>query len=262
MFLQFYNFEKKKFKSPASRFTFILKNNFNLNYYYKNLIFKQKWNAGRNASGKLVNLKKNSLKRINKQININYNYRFKQLALITNFHWIHINKKILFLLFFSNGSAMYLNATENKKLFSFFFINNFFEKNFKINQSILMLFQIKKLIPISSLELLPGLKAQYARSSGTFGKILNFNIISHTALIQLPSTKKKMFSFYSVGLLGKNVFKLAIKLVNNKSGFWRNCGVKSVVRGVAKNPVDHPNGGRTKSIKTPRTPWGKIAKLK
>ena len=49
---------------------------------------------------------------------------------------------------------------------------------------------------------------------------------------------------------------------NTKSGYWRALGIKSTVRGVAKNPVDHPHGGRTKSIKYPRTPWGKTTKFK
>jgi large subunit ribosomal protein L2 len=33
-------------------------------------------------------------------------------------------------------------------------------------------------------------------------------------------------------------------------------------RGVAKNPVDHPHGGRNKAIKYQRTPWGKTTKYK
>jgi len=28
------------------------------------------------------------------------------------------------------------------------------------------------------------------------------------------------------------------------------------------NPVDHPHGGRGKSIKYPQTPWGKTTKFK
>jgi ribosomal protein L2 len=32
------------------------------------------------------------------------------------------------------------------------------------------------------------------------------------------------------------------------------------VRGVAKNPVDHPNGGRSKTKQPLKTPWGLIAK--
>ena len=39
-------------------------------------------------------------------------------------------------------------------------------------------------------------------------------------------------------------------------------GKKPKVRGVAKNPTDHPHGGRTKAIKYPRTPWGKTTKFK
>jgi len=35
---------------------------------------------------------------------------------------------------------------------------------------------------------------------------------------------------------------------------------KIVVRGIAKNPVDHPNGGRTNTKNPLRTPWGFIAK--
>ena len=32
------------------------------------------------------------------------------------------------------------------------------------------------------------------------------------------------------------------------------------VRGVAKNPIDHPNGGRTRGKNSFRTPWGLIAR--
>lgn len=33
-------------------------------------------------------------------------------------------------------------------------------------------------------------------------------------------------------------------------------GRKSTVRGVAKNPNDHPHGGRTNTVLRPKTPWG------
>jgi hypothetical protein len=32
------------------------------------------------------------------------------------------------------------------------------------------------------------------------------------------------------------------------------------VRGTAKNPNDHPHGGRTRAIRYPLTPWGRTAK--
>jgi len=36
--------------------------------------------------------------------------------------------------------------------------------------------------------------------------------------------------------------------------------MRPVVRGVAKNPNDHPHGGRTKGVLRPKTPWGKNIK--
>jgi large subunit ribosomal protein L2 len=54
----------------------------------------------------------------------------------------------------------------------------------------------------------------------------------------------------------------AKRFSNSKAGYWRLFGNKPTVRGVAMNAVDHPHGGRTKSIKHPLTPWGKTTKKK
>lgn len=43
-------------------------------------------------------------------------------------------------------------------------------------------------------------------------------------------------------------------------GFLHKAKKKITVRGVAKNPVDHPNGGRTKAKQPELSPWGWIAK--
>jgi large subunit ribosomal protein L2 len=37
------------------------------------------------------------------------------------------------------------------------------------------------------------------------------------------------------------------KIIYGKAGFLKFFGKKSKVRGVAKNPVDHPHGGNTKT---------------
>jgi large subunit ribosomal protein L2 len=52
------------------------------------------------------------------------------------------------------------------------------------------------------------------------------------------------------------------KCLNGKFGYWRTFGKKPLVRGVAMNAVDHPNGGRTKSLKYSKTPWGTTTKFK
>ena len=124
------------------------------------------------------------------------------------------------------------------------------------------LFKIKKLSFVSYLELIPGRGAQYTRSSGAKSRIIKFDENKHSAMLQLPSGTKKIFSYYSLVLLGPISIPMNSKCYNNKAGYWRSFGVKSMVRGVAMNPVDHPHGGRTKAIRYQRTPWGKTTKYK
>ena len=44
--------------------------------------------------------------------------------------------------------------------------------------------------------------------------------------------------------------------IKGKAGIPINKGSKPIVRGVAMNPVDHPNGGRTKTNKPEKSIWG------
>ena len=125
-----------------------------------------------------------------------------------------------------------------------------------------MLFQIKKLSFISCLEIIPGRGAQYSRSSGTKSRIIKFDKDNHSVLIKLSSGVKKVFSYYSFVMYGSISLKENKNFYNGKAGYWKSFGVKSLVRGVAMNPVDHPHGGRTKSVRYPRTPWGKTTKFK
>jgi large subunit ribosomal protein L2 len=94
----------------------------------------------------------------------------------------------------------------------------------------------------------------YARSSGTYGKILNKNSSLYLTLIKLPSGAYKLFNSFLVVTLNKNSLPNIKKIFSQKAGFFSSFGKKPHVRGVARNAVDHPHGGRTKSIKCPRTP--------
>lgn len=49
-------------------------------------------------------------------------------------------------------------------------------------------------------------------------------------------------------------------LIPGKAGFLKIVGKKSKVRGVARNPVDHPHGGRTKTNQPEVSIWGWVAK--
>lgn len=80
------------------------------------------------------------------------------------------------------------------------------------------------------------------------------------SFVILPSTQAKLLDSSGWALQGSPspVFKRLVACAKSSKHQMR--GITSTVRGVAKNPNDHPHGGRTKAVKYPRTPWGKTTK--
>lgn len=114
---------------------------------------------------------------------------------------------------------------------------------------------------ISNIEKYTGFGPCYIRSAGTFGKLIRKTY--KDAFILLPTGKQIKVSIWNKVILGINSNNSARGLYLGKAGrsIWR--GKKSLVRGVAKNPIDHPHGGGEgkKSKKCdPMTSWGKVYK--
>jgi len=98
-------------------------------------------------------------------------------------------------------------------------------------------------------------RVAYARAPGTFCKIRKFKKKKKKMiLIILPSKDEVYLRYNALAFMGKNTNFFVKKLVEGKYGnSLYQC--KSIeVRGVAKNPVDHPNGGRTKTNKPEKSP--------
>lgn len=103
-------------------------------------------------------------------------------------------------------------------------------------------------------------KNTYIKSTGSKGIRKKINRNAKLINVLLPSGKLKTLPTHTPCLFASS-YNLNFNLV--KEGSWgyfsKNC--KSIiVRGVAKNPVDHPNGGRTKAKQPELSPWGWIAK--
>jgi len=232
--------------------------------HYKKLSMKKLSKAERSRAGRIVINTKTSLKKRIRSFHINYFWRCKELSMISTFTLVPFRNNLLSLVLLASGGVTYLPANSFSKIFSFAYypIRNPRIRRFFRDPSFFFLYHFKQLTKVSSLELFPGSGAQYARSAGTTAKILKFNYDEHICVVRLPSGVRKIFSMYSTVTRGQAALKEAKKATNTKAGYWRAAGHKSMVRGVARNPVDHPHGGRTKSIKNPRTPWGKPTKLK
>jgi len=101
----------------------------------------------------------------------------------------------------------------------------------------------------------------FCHSAGTFMILKRINIERGFGIIRLPTNSIYVVHETSYVTLGRNSNTLPSSIWHGKAGKNVNKGFRPVVRGVAKNPVDHPHGGRTKSNSPEKTPWGRIAKF-
>nr|YP_010362148.1 ribosomal protein L2 [Balanophora yakushimensis]UNQ87790.1 ribosomal protein L2 [Balanophora yakushimensis] len=252
---------------------FLKKNNNNFN------IIKWFYKKGKNSSGIII-LKYRNIghKNLYRKIIINYNNykniynKFKKGKIITIEYDPNRNSYICFInIYYYNYNNIYNNKKIKKKFILYIYglkignIIKFIENNKNNNIKIGNIFLLKN-IPIGTIISNIKIKKNYnnklkilVKSAGCFSKILlkNNNSIS----LKLPS--KKIFQIFSnkyyanIGQIGNLKFK-------NKKYLKAGCkcwiGKKSIVRGSAMNPVDHPHGGgKGKSSigkKKPSTFWG------
>jgi len=104
-------------------------------------------------------------------------------------------------------------------------------------------------------------KLKYALSSGTYAvvekQIEDINITE----LKLPSGQYKYIQSDLNVYIGRNGNIFKNHIVWGSWGFkHKNLNHYPVVRGVAMNPVDHPNGGRSKIKKPFKNKYNKIAK--
>nr|YP_010471564.1 ribosomal protein L2 [Gastrodia javanica]UVG40903.1 ribosomal protein L2 [Gastrodia javanica] len=118
-------------------------------------------------------------------------------------------------------------------------------------------------VPISTGNALPlsAIGGQLAKAAGTASKLISKE--GKWVALRLPSGEVRFIFQNCLATVGQ-VGNLGVKqrdLGRAGSKCWR--GQRPIVRGVVKNPVDHPHGGgEGKSpigLKKPKTPWGYAA---
>ena len=256
--------QKKIITSNASRKTTIFNFPWSQIRPETKLSWRKKSLGGRNSSGKRVIRTKSSLKKNIFIPHTNYLNNYKSFLMVTNLCISLKPQKMFLLVTSSSGFSTYIGAGEEKNLFSFLYhfqSSNFLKNLFK-KPIFFQIINLPLLSPISHISIKPTTKSKYARSAGSVAKLINKNFYTHTSLVKLPSGVRKIFSLYSFTLAGAAALKEKQHFSNTKSGYWRVLGLRSQVRGVAMNPIDHPHGGRTKAIRYPRTPWGLTTKFK
>lgn len=123
-------------------------------------------------------------------------------------------------------------------------------------------------IPVSSsihnIELTPGRGGQMVRSAGGAATLMSRD--EGFAQVRLPSGEIRKINeecYATIGQVGNTEHE---NVVLGKAGRSRHRGIRPITRGVARNPVDHPNGGGQGKSKGGggwqqlTSPWGLQAK--
>ena len=119
-------------------------------------------------------------------------------------------------------------------------------------------------LPIHNIELTPGRGAQMVRTAGAAATLMSRD--EGYAQIRLPSGEIRRINdncYATIGQVGNTEHE---NVVLGKAGRSRHIGIRPVNRGVARNPVDHPNGGGAGKSKSGggwqqlTSPWGLLAK--
>jgi len=119
-------------------------------------------------------------------------------------------------------------------------------------------------LPIHNLELSPGRGAQMVRSAGSSATLMSRE--EGYALIRLPSGEIRRLHETCYATVGSVSNSEHENIVLGKAGRSRWLGIRPISRGVARNPVDHPNGGGQGKSKSGggwqqlTSPWGLLAK--
>jgi large subunit ribosomal protein L2 len=111
---------------------------------------------------------------------------------------------------------------------------------------------------VHNVELKPGYGGQLARSAGAFVQLVGRD--SGWAVLKLNSGETRRVRAECMASVGAVSNPDHTNEVIGKAGRKRWMGIRSTVRSIAMNPIDHPNGGRTKGGKHWATPWGKPTK--
>jgi len=119
-------------------------------------------------------------------------------------------------------------------------------------------------LPIHAIELVPGRGAQLVRSAGGEASVMSRD--QGYALVRLPSGEIRRIHeacYATIGQVGNLDHE---NIVLGKAGRSRHRGRRPITRGVARNPIDHPNGGGAGKSKSGggwqqlTSPWGLLAK--
>lgn len=190
--------------------------------------------------------------------------RLNQLGLILKILKDSNRTGYIGLILYENGLSSFVLLSEG--LFKGYTIYSGFELNLQkklldLNGSTSLLKNVGLFSNVNSIELFPLSGAKMTRAAGAGSLIISKD--SNKVSLKMVSGWQLSVSANCLSTIGvvSNFFN-SYRIVG-KAGISRALGIKPTVRGVIKNPCDHPHGGGEGRGSPPVaqvTPWGKLTK--
>jgi large subunit ribosomal protein L2 len=212
--------------------------------------------SGRNSKGRLTAHRKGGgLKKIYKIINFSCGL-YNIPGIVRSIEYDSFRSSFVSLILYKNGLLTYILSVKGLNVGDIIFSSNnsFIYKN----GDTLPLKFIQIGTFVHNIELYVGAGGVLIRAAGSSAKILRQT--EFFTILRLRSGEERLFvngCKATVGVLSNGGHKL-VKFF--KAGIMRNLGIRPTVRGIAMNPVDHPNGGRSKGGRPFTDRWGNLSK--
>ena len=224
----------------------------------KSLTIGKKSTGGRNNLGRITSRSRGSgHKKRYREIDF-YRNKLDKLAKVERIEYDPNRTSFIALIKYEDGSKNYIICPKNLKVGDE--ITSGRKKEIKIGNC-MPLIDIPPGTIVHNVELIEGNGGKLARSAGSAVTLSGFD--GDYSIIKLSSGETRKVRSLCKATIGavSNPDQKNIQI--GKAGRNRWKGKRPLVRGVAKNPVDHPHGGgegKTSGGRSPVSPWGQSAK--
>ena len=247
---------KYKPHSPGIRHKVMFKNFYFFKKHKHYFFLQNKANlGGTNHTGKVVVSHKSA--KVKKKIVTINQLRLNSviIGILIGIFKLKYNSCFVGLIKYSNGMFNYIYLAHGIILTNYIYPNNYNTKKLTFTLGSLYFFVLSYLkLRFFNICSFYKKRSIYARAGGVFCTFIVKNFDRGFIKIFLPSKQVKYIPFDYYCTLGRASNIFIYKQVLGKAGYSRKLGIRPTTCGVAMNPVDHPNGGRTKTNKPEKTP--------
>lgn len=218
----------------------------------KALVFGKTCSGGRNNRGRITAPHRGGgVKRLLRIVDFKRTEFWGIPAIVEHIEYDPGRTARIALIEYQNGEKRYIIAPENLQINQHILADDQAEPTVG---NVMPLRNIPQGLTIHNVELVPGRGGQVARSAGSYARVVGRD--GDFIILRMRSGEVRKFNQHCLATIGcvSNGEHSNVKLVKAGQSRWR--GIRPVVRGIAKNPVDHAMGGRTNGVR-PETWDGK-----